>query len=56
MFKFRTALCLDIFTEDETENGIVIDKHINDEGLSGRYSIYLEVDGVIYDTNKYVDM
>lgn len=51
-----TALCLDIFTEDETENGIVIDKHINDEGLSGRYSIYLEVDGVIYDTNQYVDM
>ena len=51
-----TALCLDIFTEDETENGIVIDKYINDEGLSGRYSIYLEVDGVIYDTNKYVDM
>lgn len=51
-----TALCLDIFTEDETENGIVIDKHINDEGLSGRYSIYLEVDGTIYDTNQYVDM
>ena len=51
-----TALCLDIFTEDETENGIVIDKYINDEGLSGRYSIYLEVDGVIYDTNQYVDM
>ena len=51
-----TALCLDIFTEDETENGIVIDKYINDEGLSGRYSIYLEVDGTIYDTNQYVDM
>ena len=32
-----TALCLDIFTEDETENGIVINKYINDEGLSGRY-------------------
>ena len=51
-----TALCLDIFTEDETENGIVINKYINNEGLSGRYSIYLEVDGTIYDTNKYVDM
>ena len=51
-----TALCLDIFTEDETENGIVINKYINDEGLSGRYSIYLEVDGTIYDTNQYVDM
>ena len=51
-----TALCLDIFTEDETENGIVINKYINDEGLSGRYSIYFEVDGTIYDTNQYVDM
>ena len=51
-----TALCLDIFTEDETENGIVINKYINNEGLSGRYSIYLEVDGTIYDTNQYVDM
>ena len=51
-----TALCLDIFTEDETENGIVINKYINDEGLSDRYSIYLEVDGTIYDTNQYVDM
>ena len=50
-----TALCLDIFTEDETENGIVINKYINDEGLSGRYSIYLEVDGTIYNTNRYVE-
>ena len=50
-----TALCLDIFTEDETENGIIVDKYINQEGLSGRYSIYLEVDGIIYDTNQYVE-
>ncbi len=50
-----TALCLDIFTEDETENGIVIDKYINDEGLSGKYSVYLEVNDVIYDTNEYVE-
>ena len=49
-----TALCLDIFTEDETENGIVIDKYINAEGLSGKYSVYLEVNDVIYDTNEYV--
>ena len=50
-----TALCLDIFTEDETENGIVIDKYINAEGLSGKYSVYLEVNDVIYDTNEYVE-
>ena len=50
-----TAMCLDIFTEDETENGIVVDKYINAEGLKGKYSIYLEIDGVIYDTNEYVE-
>ncbi len=50
-----TALCLDIFTEDETENGIVVNKYINEQGLSGKYSIYLEVDDIIYNTNKYVN-
>ena len=50
-----TALCLDIFTEDETENGIVVSKYINHDGLSGKYSIYLQVDDVIYDTNEYVE-
>ena len=50
-----TALCLDIFTEDETENGIVVNKYINSEGLSGKYSIYLEIDDTIYDTGEYVE-
>ena len=50
-----TALCLDIFTEDETENGIVVNKYINSEGLKGKYSVYLEIDGVIYDTGEYVE-
>ncbi len=50
-----TALCLDIFTEDETENGIVVNKYINSEGLKGKYSVYLEIDGVIYDTGGYVE-
>ena len=44
-----TALCVDIFSEEETENGITVTKYINAEGLSGKYSIYLEVDGTIYD-------
>ena len=49
-----TALCLDIFTEEENENGIVVTKYINQEGLSGNYSIYLEIDGTIYNTGEYI--
>ena len=50
-----TALCVDIFTEEENEKGIVVTKYINDEGLKGRYSIYIEIDGVLYDTERYVE-
>lgn len=50
-----TALCVDVFTEEETENGIVVTKYINKEGLSGKYSIYLKIDGTIYNTEKYVE-
>lgn len=49
-----TALCVDVFTDEENENGIVVTKYINQEGLSGRYCIYIEIDGVIYNTGKYV--
>ena len=50
-----TALCVDIFTEEETKEGISVTKYINEEGLSGKYSIYIEVDGNIYNTNRYVE-
>ena len=32
-----TALCVDIFTEEETENGIVVTKYINQEGKEDLY-------------------
>ena len=48
-----TALCVDIFSEEETENGITVTKYINSEGLSGKYSIYLEVDGKLYNSGEY---
>ena len=48
-----TALCVDIFSEEETENGITVTKYINAEGLSGKYSIYLEVDGKLYNSGEY---
>ena len=50
-----TALCVDILTEEETENGLNVTKYINEEGLSGKYSIYMEIDGVIYNTGEYVE-
>ncbi len=50
-----TALCVDIFTEEETKEGISVTKYINEEGLNGKYSIYVEVDGTIYNTNSYVE-
>ena len=49
-----TALCVDVFTDEENENGIMVTKYINQEDLSGRYCIYIEIDGVIYNTGKYV--
>ena len=49
-----TALCVDIFTEEETENSITITKYINEVGLKGKYSIYFEIDGILYDTDQYV--
>ena len=50
-----TALCVDIFTEEETKEGISVTKYINEDGLGGKYSIYVEVDGTIYNTNRYVE-
>ena len=50
-----TALCVDIFTEEENQNGILVNKYINKEGLRGNYSIYLEFNGKLYNTGKYVN-
>lgn len=49
-----TALCVDIFTEEETANGIEVTKYINQDGLKGRYNIYIEIDGTVYNTGEYV--
>lgn len=49
-----TALCLDIFTEEENEFGITVTKYINSEKLKGKYSIYIQIDDKIYNTEKYV--
>ena len=50
-----TALCVDVFSEEENEKGITVTKYINEDDLKGKYSIYLEIDGIIYDTNTLVE-
>ena len=50
-----TALCIDVFTEDENENGLVISRYINNNGLYGKYSIYLDIDGTLYNTGESVE-
>lgn len=50
-----TALCIDVFSEDENENGLVISRYINNTNLSGKYSIYLDINGTLYNTGEAVE-
>lgn len=50
-----TALCVDVFSETESQDGIVVKKYINKEGLKGNYSIYIEQNSRLYNTGKYVN-
>ena len=49
-----TALCIDVFSEDENENGLQISRYINSTGLYGKYSIYIDINGTLYNTGEYV--
>ena len=48
-------MCVDLWSEEETRDGIVVTKYINREGLSGRYNIYISIDGTVYNTEQYVE-
>ena len=48
-----TALCVDLGNDDNDKN-IITTKYINKDGLMGKYSIFIEIDGVVYKTNEYV--
>lgn len=49
-----TAMCIDVFNEEEKKNGISVTKYINDEGMNGKYYIYVRINGKTYDIDKYV--
>ena len=48
-----TALCVDLGEDSDDEN-ITATKYINKDGLIGKYTVYIEINGVLYNTNKYV--
>ena len=50
-----TAMCVDVFNDDEVKNGISVTKYINDEGLKGKYYIYMKINGKYYDFDKSVE-
>ena len=45
-----TALCVDVFNKDE----LTVTKYINDEGLSGKYYLFIKINGTIYDSDLYI--
>lgn len=50
-----TAMCVDVFNEEEEKNGITVTKYINDIGLDGKYYLYLKINGTVYDMNQYIN-
>lgn len=50
-----TALCVDVFSEEETEKGLTVTRYINEAGLKGKYSIYLKINDKVYNTKEYVE-
>ena len=45
-----TAMCVDVFNKDE----LTVTKYINDEGLNGKYYLFIKINGKIYDTDMYI--
>lgn len=49
-----TALCVDLGNNDSKED-LTVTKYINQDGLAGKYSIYLQIGNDLYKTGYYVE-
>ena len=49
-----TALCVAVFTEEEQNEKITVNKYINDIGMKGKYYIFVKINDTVYDPNLYV--
>ena len=50
-----TALCVDLNNQNKGEE-ITAYKYINHLGLSGKYYIYIKINGQVYDLDKYINV
>ena len=51
-----TAMCVDVFNSSTANsNKINATKYINKDGLRGNYSIYIEINGALYNTKKFIN-
>lgn len=50
-----TALCVDIFQEEQIDNKITVNKYINQDGLKGKYAIFIKVNDILYKTDQFVE-
>ena len=50
-----TAMCVDLFSEEENENGLNTNKYINSTNLKGKYNIFVKINDKLYKTNNYVE-
>lgn len=44
-----TAMCVDVFNDEEETDGITVTKYINDVGLNGKYYLFMKINGQVYD-------
>ncbi|MEG0026165.1 MAG: aryl-sulfate sulfotransferase [Bacilli bacterium] len=49
------ALCVDL-NNDSKDKMVKTYKYINDIGLSGKYYVYIKINGKVYDLNKYISV
>ncbi|MFA6327574.1 MAG: aryl-sulfate sulfotransferase [Bacilli bacterium] len=54
--KAYTAMCIDIFNEDDNldPQEVNLSAYINEEGLRGKYNLYLKINDKIYNLNQFV--
>ncbi len=50
-----TAMCVLIFSDDDKNEVLEIDKYINQTGLDGVYEIFIKLNGVTYQTNQSIE-
>ncbi len=48
------ALCIDIFSKNKTDDKVSVTKFINYRSLFGRYNLYVEINGKVYNTKQHI--